>query len=85
MSDPSPSSYERRQVIGLFLGLAAFILLLFLPAPSGMEDNAWRMTAATALIAIWWVSEAVHPSVTALVPLALFQVESPSTHCPTNS
>jgi sodium-dependent dicarboxylate transporter 2/3/5 len=72
MSEPLPSRYERRQVIGLFLGLATFILLLLLPAPSGMADNAWRMTAATALIAIWWVSEAVHPSVTALVPLALF-------------
>jgi len=72
MTDPQPSRYERRQAIGLFAGLAVFIVLLVLPTPAGMEDKAWRMTAATALIAIWWVSEAVHPTVTALIPLALF-------------
>jgi len=72
MSDTQPSRYERRQVIGLFLGLIAFVLLLVLPAPSGMEEKAWRMSAATALIAVWWVSEAVHPSVAALLPLVLF-------------
>lgn len=72
MSDPPSSRYERRQAIGLFAGLIAFAVLLFLPAPAGMEEKAWRMTAATALIAVWWVSEAVHPSVTALLPLALF-------------
>ncbi len=72
MSDTLPSRYERRQVIGLFVGLAAFVLLLALPAPSGMEAKAWRMTAVTVLIGMWWVSEAVHPSVTALLPLILF-------------
>src|SRR5213080_1376249 len=64
--------YARRQAIGLVVGLVAFVLCLALPAPSGMGEKAWHMAAATALIAVWWVSEAVHPSVTALVPLALF-------------
>ncbi|MBM4256497.1 MAG: DASS family sodium-coupled anion symporter [Deltaproteobacteria bacterium] len=72
MSEPSPPRYERRQWIGLFLGLGVFFLCLLLPPPAGMETQAWRMAAATALMAVWWVSEAVHPSVTALVPLALF-------------
>ena len=69
---PVSSQYERRQLIGLFTGLAFFLLLLFLPPPSGMEVQAWRVTAATVLIGVWWVSEAIHPSVTALLPLVLF-------------
>jgi sodium-dependent dicarboxylate transporter 2/3/5 len=72
MSESGPPRYERRQLIGLFLGLGVFFLFLLLPPPAGMEAEAWRMAAATALMAVWWVSEAVHPSVTALVPLALF-------------
>ena len=69
---PSSLGYERRQLIGLVVGLAVLVFLLLLPPPSGMEVKAWRMTAAITLIAVWWVSEAVHPSVTALVPLVLF-------------
>ena len=72
MSETRSSPYERRQLIGLFLGLGLFLLLLLLPPPTGMEAKAWRMAATTILVAVWWVSEAVHPSVTALVPLALF-------------
>jgi len=72
MSDTSPPHYERRQLIGLFLGLGVFLLFLLLPSPAGMEAKAWRMAAVTTLMAVWWVSEAVHPSVTALVPLAVF-------------
>ena len=72
MSDTSPPHYERRQLVGLFLGLGVFLFLLLLPRPTGMEAKAWSMAASTALMAVWWVSEAVHPSVTALVPLALF-------------
>src|SRR5262245_59353694 len=72
MSEYKSHQYERRQAVGLFAGLALFLLLLVFSAPAGLENKAWHMMAATALIAVWWVSEAVHPSVTALVPLALF-------------
>jgi solute carrier family 13 (sodium-dependent dicarboxylate transporter), member 2/3/5 len=72
MSDISFPRYERRQLVGLFLGLGVFLLFLLLPPPAGMEAKAWRMAAVTTLMAVWWVSEAVHPSVTALVPLAVF-------------
>lgn len=72
MSNTSPPLYERRQVIGLFAGLIAFTLLLLLPPPAGLGDKAWHMTAVTVLMGVWWVSEALHPSITALLPLALF-------------
>ena len=72
MNAPGLPQYARRQAIGLVVGLVVFVLFLALPAPSGMGEKAWHMAAATALIAVWWVSEAVHPSVTALLPLVLF-------------
>ncbi len=39
MSDTQPSRYERRQAIGLFIGLVAFVLLLALPTPSGRKKK----------------------------------------------
>jgi solute carrier family 13 (sodium-dependent dicarboxylate transporter), member 2/3/5 len=72
MSDTTPSRYERRQLIGLLLGLTVFAGFFSFSPPTGMSDKAWSMAAVTTLMALWWVSEAVHPSVTALVPLALF-------------
>src|SRR5262249_45034750 len=71
-SESPPTQYERRQAIGLFTGLALFLLLLILPAPAGMDVKAWRTSAATVLIGVWWITEAVHPAVTALVPLVIF-------------
>ncbi|MBI3757551.1 MAG: SLC13/DASS family transporter [Deltaproteobacteria bacterium] len=71
-SETLPIQYERRQALGLFAGLAFFFLFLFLPAPAGMEIKAWRMVSVTTLIGVWWVTEAIHPSITALLPLALF-------------
>jgi sodium-dependent dicarboxylate transporter 2/3/5 len=70
----STAPYSIRQTIGLFVGLVALILLLWLPPPQGMDLSAWRTAAVVALMAIWWVTEAVHLSVTAFVPLILFPV-----------
>ncbi|MCS6926303.1 MAG: DASS family sodium-coupled anion symporter [Candidatus Binatia bacterium] len=72
MSNRSSSSYTRRQALGLLLGSTVFILLLLLPPPTGLEEKAWHVTAITVLMGVWWVSEALHPSITALLPLVLF-------------
>jgi len=72
MADTTAPRYERRQLIGFVLGLVVFAGFFLFSPPADMNDKAWNMAAATTLMAIWWVSEAVHPSVTALVPLALF-------------
>ena len=57
--------------VGLWLGLAAFALLLLFPAA---PDNppASRLAAVAALMAIWWMSEAIPLFATALMPLVLF-------------
>jgi sodium-dependent dicarboxylate transporter 2/3/5 len=62
--------------LGLLLGLVAFALLLGLDTPLS-RHGAWgdrpaRAAAATALMAIWWLTEALPIYVTACVPLVLF-------------
>jgi len=53
---------------GLFGGIAVFVLMLILPAPAGMATTAWRIAALTILMAIWWMTEALPLTVTALLP-----------------
>ena len=43
-----------------------------LPPPETMPLSAWHTAIAAILMAIWWCTEAVHVSVTAIVPLAIF-------------
>lgn len=57
---------------GLLLGIAAFGALLLLPAPEGMPAAAWRVVAVAALMATWWLTEALPLAATALLPLVLF-------------
>jgi sodium-dependent dicarboxylate transporter 2/3/5 len=57
---------------GLWGGLAAFILMLLLPAPEGMPPAAWRTTAIIVLMACWWMTEALPLTATALVPFLAF-------------
>ncbi len=68
----SETAFGPRRRIGLILGLALFALLLFMPAPAGMGPEARKMAAVVALMATWWITEATHIAVTALIPVAAF-------------
>jgi sodium-dependent dicarboxylate transporter 2/3/5 len=68
--DGQPS--RRRRLIGLALGIGVFALLLLLPPPDGLAAAPWRVAAVAALLAIFWLTEAVPISVTALLPIVLF-------------
>src|SRR5215210_5014151 len=57
---------------GLWGGLAAFIVMLVIPAPGGMSPAAWRTTAIIVLMACWWMTEALPLTATALVPFLAF-------------
>jgi solute carrier family 13 (sodium-dependent dicarboxylate transporter), member 2/3/5 len=69
---PPPGSPRRTaDSVGLWLGplLAAGTLLL----PLGLPDPAAQRTAAVAvLMAVWWLTEALPISATALIPLVAF-------------
>lgn len=58
----------RTRWLGLIGGLVVFCIMLLLPAPAGMELTAWRVAALTVLMAIWWMTEALPLTVTALLP-----------------
>ncbi|HEU5161742.1 MAG TPA: SLC13 family permease, partial [Thermoanaerobaculia bacterium] len=60
------------QRTGLLLGLALFLALLLLPPPASMPPAAWRTAAVAALMASWWITEALPIAATALLPLVLF-------------
>jgi len=61
----------RTRLFGLGGGLAVFVAMLMLPAPAGMENTAWHVAAMTVLMAIWWMTEALPLTVTALLPFLL--------------
>lgn len=67
---PAPEGSARR--LGLWLGPLVFVGLLLVPVPDGLTPVGLRTGAVVALMAIWWVTEAVPIPVTALLPLALF-------------
>jgi len=56
------------QRIGLWAGLALFVAMLLLPAPASMSAPAWNVAALTILMAIWWMTQAIPLTATALLP-----------------
>lgn len=69
MSEPAPGGGKR---IGLVLGAAVSIIMLLSAPPGGLGEVAWRTAAAGSLMAIWWMTEALPISATALIPLVVF-------------
>ena len=63
---------ERRQRIGIVLGLTLFIVLMIIPEPEGMNPLAMRAAAVSMLMAVFWVTEAVSIFATSFIPVALF-------------
>ena len=63
---------SRLKRTGLFLSFPAFVLILLLPPPDGLELSAWRTAGVGIFMAILWITEAVPIPVTALLPLVLF-------------
>ena len=63
-----------RPQIGLALGPVLFLTMLLLPAPEGLSPAGWRVAATAALMATWWITEAIPIPATALLPLVLFPI-----------
>jgi len=58
--------------IGLLFGPLAYILIQWFFRSEGLSDKGVSVLAATAWIAIWWITEAIAIEATALLPLILF-------------
>lgn len=61
-----------KQITGLLLGPAIFLLTLVFVHPAGMSAQAHGILASTLWIAIWWITEAVPIPITSLLPIVLF-------------
>ena len=70
MENPDSSAVSSH--LGLRLGAALCSGLLLLPVPEGLSPAAWRTAAVGALMAVWWITEALPIAATALVPLVAF-------------
>ncbi|MFP4228502.1 MAG: SLC13 family permease [Salinivenus sp.] len=68
----STNSAPLRRRLGLAAGFILCVVLLLLPPPEGLDPAAWRTAAVGALMAVWWITEALPIAATALVPLVLF-------------
>ncbi len=54
--------------IGFWLGLAGLLATLVLPPPAGMPPAAWPAAGLVWIMALWWMTEALPLSATALLP-----------------
>lgn len=58
--------------ITFILGPLVFIILILLSPPTGLSLAGWYTAASGIWMAIWWLSEAIPMSATALLPIVLF-------------
>jgi sodium-dependent dicarboxylate transporter 2/3/5 len=54
------------------MGPLVMLALLMLPLPEGMSEAGLRVAAVAALMAVWWLTEAIPIPATALLPVAMF-------------
>mgnify|MGYP001168465953 CR=1 FL=1 len=59
------------QNLGLVLGLALLVLAVFTEPPGGLTVAAWRTAGVSALMAVWWATEALPIPATALMPIGV--------------
>ncbi len=74
MPEPSTHRWRTTQLIGLALGPLLAILVLLLPTPEALSWQGQKVAAVTALVACWWITEALPIPVTSLVPLVALPV-----------
>jgi solute carrier family 13 (sodium-dependent dicarboxylate transporter), member 2/3/5 len=57
--------------LGLMIGPLLFVLILASPKPPALTGDAWIVVALAALMACWWMTEAVPMAMTAMLPIII--------------
>ncbi|MFH1525397.1 MAG: anion permease, partial [Bacteroidota bacterium] len=60
--------------VGLLLGIIIFCVIIFSPHPESLSEAGWFTIASASLMAVFWITEAIPISITALLPLVLFPI-----------
>ncbi|MAQ75636.1 MAG: anion transporter [Aquimarina sp.] len=60
------------KTLGLITGPVLFVVILLFAKPSGLSASGIATLAIATWIAVWWITEAIPISATALLPLILF-------------
>lgn len=68
------TAFTTRQVVGLAGGLGALFVVLLTPPPTELSEAGWLVAGVGALMAMWWITEALPIAVTSLIPLIAFPV-----------
>lgn len=61
-------------LLALIIGPVMLVFTLLIPAPAGMNSEAWLALGSALWMATWWATEAVPIPATALLPLILVPV-----------
>lgn len=72
---PTQASERGNRILGLtglILGPVVFAAMQFSLAPQGLGDAGWSVAGVAALMAIWWLTQALPLAATALLPAILF-------------
>ncbi|MEE4209481.1 MAG: SLC13 family permease [Parvularcula sp.] len=70
----SGGATRRVRSIGLAVGAVLFVGLLLIGPPEGLAFQGWVVVALLALMASWWVTEAIPIPITSLLPLVVLPV-----------
>lgn len=66
---PPGADGSSARIVALAVGVGLFVLMLVLPPPEGLSLKGWRVAAVAAVMALWWLSEALPVAATALLPI----------------
>lgn len=71
LDNTQPSGIPVTRIVGLLVGIALLLATIFLPAPSGMSDAAWKAAGLMFMLAAWWSTEAIPIPATSMLPIVL--------------
>lgn len=60
----------------LIIGAVPFAFAVSTPPPAGLSETGWLAAGLAAMMAIWWMTEALPLAATALVPVAVWPLVS---------
>jgi len=72
--DKNRSKRNFASTAGLYLGPALFIAILLFVDLDPDKPELTRMAAVAALMAVWWITDAIPLAATALLPIVLFPI-----------